>query len=188
MKSFYLVVLGLLCGLLAAGVILVIDSSQRGTPVELPSAPTQAPLVIDVSGAVAQPGVYELPSGSRVEDAIAAAGGLLAEAYAQTLNMAAPLSDGSKVLVPYIEKESPVSAADGQSDSDPLIGAGNLININSASLETLTKLPGIGEVKAQAIIDYRTQHGPFTSLEAILNVSGIGSATYENIKDLITIY
>lgn len=188
MKSFYLVLAGLLCGLLAAGVILVIESPHRGDPVELPSAPTPAPLVVDVSGAVAQPGVYELPLGSRVEDAIAAAGGLLPEAYAQTLNMAAPLSDGSKVLVPFVEEASS-SPANGQTgDTSSVVEASYPININSAPLETLVALPGIGEVKAQAIIDYRMEHGPFTSPEDIQNVTGIGPATYEKIKDLITIY
>lgn len=187
MKSFYLVIIGLLCGLLAAGIILAVESPHRGDPVELPSAPTQAPLLVDVSGAVAQPGVYELVPNSRVEDAITAAGGLLSEAYAQTLNMAAPLSDGSKVLVPFIEEDAS-PPTDGQTSSGGASQASYPININTASVETLVTLPGIGEVKAQAIIDYRTENGPFTSLEAIQSVTGIGPATFEKIKDLITIY
>lgn len=187
MKSIYLVIFGILFGLLAAGAILLINSPGRGAPLELPPAPTQAPIVVDVSGAVAQPGVYQMPVGSRVEDAIAAAGGLLPEAYAETLNMAAPLSDGSKVLVPIWDEQS-LSPADGQASTGGAAQIGFPVNINTASLESLMTLPGIGEVKAHAIIDYRVQHGPFTSPEDIQNVHGIGPATYENLEDLITIY
>lgn len=182
MKSFYLVLIGLLCGLLAAGVILLIQSPGRGNPIELPPAPTQAPILVDVRGAVAQPGVYPLPADSRVEDAIAAAGGLLPEAQAQSLNLAAPLMDGSKVLVPAAPSPEDLANGAGQTaDSFP-------VNINTASLEGLMTLPGIGETKAQAIIDYRNTYGPFTLPEEIQNVPGIGPATYENLQDLITIY
>lgn len=187
MKPIYLVIFGILVGLLAAGAILLINSPGRGTPLELPPAPTQAPIVVDVSGAVAHPGVYQMPVGSRVEDAIEAAGGLLPEAYAETLNMAAPLTDGSKVLVP-IWNEQPSSTGGGQTSAGNTVQAGLPVNINTASLESLMSLPGIGEVKAQAIIDYRTEHGPFTAPEDIQNVHGIGPSTYENLKDLITIY
>ena len=187
MKSVYLVIFGILCGLLAAGAILLINSPGRGTPLELPPAPTQAPLIVDVSGAVAQPGVYQLPVGSRVEDAIVAAGGLLPEAFAESMNMAATLVDGSKVLVP-IRSEQTTSSGDGQTGTGSGSQANLPVNINTASLETLMTLPGIGEVKAQAIIDYRMEHGPFSAPEEIQNVHGIGPATYENLKDLITIY
>lgn len=187
MKSIYLVIFGILCGLLAAGAILLINSPGRGTPLELPPAPTQAPIVVDVSGAVAQPGVYQLSIGSRVEDAIAAAGGLLPEAFAEALNMAAPLADGSKVLVP-MQSEQVSAPSDGQTTTGSAPQVNLPVNINTASLEILMSLPGIGEVKAQAIIDYRTEHGPFTAPEEIQNVHGIGPATYENLKDLITIY
>jgi competence protein ComEA len=187
MKSIYLVIFGILFGLLAAGVILLINGPGRGAPLELPPAPTQAPIIVDVSGAVANPGVYQMPVGSRVEDAIKEAGGLLPDAYAETLNMAAPLSDGSKVLVPILNEQS-TSPVDGQTSTGSSAYPSLQVNINTATLESLMTLPGIGEVKAQAIIDYRTEHGPFSAPEEIQNVHGIGPATYENLKDLITIY
>jgi competence protein ComEA len=189
MKSWQLVIVGLLFGLLAAGLILLISSPVRGTPLTLPPAPTQAPIMVDVSGAVAQPGIYSLPSGCRVKDAIEAAGGLLPEAFTASLNMAAPLSDGNKVLVPVQKPASEVPAAGGESPATASSSQTIFpVNINTAPKQDLMELPGIGETKAQAIIDYRSQNGPFTSVEEIQNVSGIGPATFEKLKDLITIY
>jgi len=188
MKSWQLIVVGLLCGLLAAGVILLISSPRRGQPIVLPPAPTQAPIAVDVSGAVKSPGVYFLEIGSRVEDAIEAAGGFLPEAFTESINLAAPLSDGSKVLVPIYPGNTPPDQI-GQENQDSVEDTTSFpININTANKETLMLLPGIGEIKAQAIIDYRTQNGPFTELEQIQEVSGIGPVTFENLKDLITIY
>jgi competence protein ComEA len=191
MKAWQLVLFGVLFGLLAAGLILLISSPVRGTPLELPPPPTPAPIVVDVSGAVAQPGTYQLPAASRVEDAIEAAGGVEANAFTASLNLAAPLADGSKVLVPEMPAagESPAANNAAASSSAASDSQTNYpININTATKEVLMELPGIGEVKAQSIIDYRTQNGPFTTIEEIQNVSGIGPATFENLKDLITIY
>jgi competence protein ComEA len=189
LKSWQLVLFGLLCALLAAGGITLINKPGRGAPIELPDAPEQDKITVDVSGAVSNPGVYQLPFGSRVEDAIKAAGGLLPESYTESLNLAAVLIDGTKVLVPYQQPTAlPPEPGDVQPDKTPTPEVVYPININSAPLETLIALPGIGEVKAQAIIDYRNQHGPFTSPEQIMKVSGIGPGTYESIKDLITVY
>lgn len=186
MKAWQLVGVGLLCGLLAAGVIVLVSQPPRGHPVTLPEAPDVAGIRVDVSGAVANPGVYTLPPGSRVEDAVAAAGGVLADGLAEALNMAAPLSDGSKVLVPLKGAAVPLVVDDGSSITESQITFP--ININTANQDALMALPGIGETKAQAIIDYRTQHGPFTAPEDLMKVSGIGPATYDKLKDLITIY
>ena len=189
MKSWQLVIFGVICGLLAAGLILLLSSPVRGNPLTLPPAPTQAPIVVDVSGAVAQPGTYSLPAPCRVRDAIEAAGGLLPEAFTASLNLAAPLSDGSKVLVPVQQGSADLPDTGGE---NPVTASSNQtifpININTAPQQDLMELPGIGEIKAQAIIDYRNQNGPFTSIEEIQNVSGIGPATFEKLKDLITIY
>lgn len=189
LKSWQLVLFGLLCALLAVGGITLINKPGRGAPIDLPDAPEQGQITVDVSGAVTNPGVYQLPFGSRVEDAIEAAGGLLPEAYPESLNLAAALLDGTKVLVPFQQPTSPpVEPGEVQPGKTPTPEVTYPININSAPLETLMALPGIGEVKAQAIIDYRNQHGPFTSPEQIMKVSGIGPGTYESIQDLITIY
>lgn len=192
MKAWQLVLFGPVGGLLAAGLILLVSSPTRGIPLELPPAPTQAPIVVDVSGAVAQPGIYSLAPSSRVEDAINAAGGLLPEAFTSSLNLAAPLSDGSKVLVPEMPSAEEIAASSGDANASAAAAPQSQtvfpININTAAKEALMELPGIGEVKAQSIIDYRTQNGPFTSIEEIQNVSGIGEATFEKLKELITIY
>lgn len=186
MKPWHYLSFGLLGGLLAAGIILLVSSPVRGEPIQLPPAPTPAPITVDVSGAVAQPGVYHLPVGSRVEDAIGAAGGLLENAYAETINLAMPLNDGTKVLIPAIPEQETVS--DKVTNPNPAPSVSTLININTASSDQLQELPGIGESKAQAIIDYRESYGPFSAIEQVMNVSGIGPATFERLKDLITIY
>ena len=190
MKTWHYLAFGLLGGLLAAGVILLVASPPRGDPITLPPAPTPAPLVVDVSGAVQHPGVYHLPLGSRVQEAIEAAGGFTDNAYASSLNLAMPLSDGTKVFVPAIP---PTSAAQDGSASDNIqlsdqSAVPTLININTAGLDQLCSLPGIGETKAAAIINYRESYGPFTTIEQLMNVSGIGPSTFENLKDLITVY
>ena len=187
MKSWHLVIIGLLCGLLAAGIILLINSPSRGKPVKLPPAPEQAQIAVDVGGAVNNPGVSFLDYGSRVEDAIHAAGGFSTDAFNESLNMAALLSDGSKVLVP--KKEEPSSGLETVQNSIPEEEQTSFpININTAPQEVLMELPGIGEIKAQAIIDFRNQNGPFTTPEQIMDVKGIGPATFEKLKDLIIIY
>lgn len=186
------IIIGVLCGLVAAGAILLASRPSRGSAVQLPEAPPAAGIMVDVSGAVVQPGVFELPPGSRVADAIAAAGGLQPEAFSESLNLAAPLADGTKVLVPLRPEESALEAdtasANASTSNTTNYGAGFPININTASLNTLTALPGIGETKAQAIIDYRTEHGPFTNIEQLMDVSGIGQATFDKLKNLVTIY
>jgi competence protein ComEA len=128
--------------------------------------------------------VYELPEGSRVQDAVTAAGGLLAEADATGINLAARLEDGQQINIPGGGGvPAPPAVFIGNAPTD---GPVELININTAGLEELDALPGIGPTTAQKIIDYRTEHGDFQTIEDILNVSGIGPATFDNIKDLIT--
>lgn len=154
--------------------------------------PTPLPLVVHVSGAVTQPGVYSMPIGSRVKDAIEAAGGLLPDANIQSLNLAAPLQDGELIWIPTIIKTNPTTSEPDKTPGDDrsLIVTPTptgLININTATLEELDTLPGIGPFKAQGIIDYRNDHGPFNSIEAIQDVDGIGPVTYEGLKELITV-
>lgn len=129
-------------------------------------------ITVHVAGAVRTPGVYTLSDGSRVQDAIAAAGGASAEAEIHRLNLAALLSDGQKIYVP---------AQDNNERSGP-----GLVNINTAGLKELETLPNIGPARAQKIIEYRELHGPFSSLEEITKVDTIGPKIFESIKDLIT--
>jgi competence protein ComEA len=139
---------------------------------------------VDVAGWVRHPGVYEFQDGERVVDAIEAAGGARGGALLSSLNLAAPLVDGSQILVP---KQGPAGtpAAAGATGSGSAPGA--LINVNTASATDLEALPGVGEVIAQAIVDYRTENGPFTSVDQLLDVSGIGDATLADIRDLVTV-
>ena len=176
--------LGILIGLVAAGLLLLIASPPRGEVIRLSPPPTALPLVVDVRGAVSQPGVYELPLGSRLQDALQAAGGALPGADLGGLNLAAPLDDGAAIRVPLQgEAQSPPSRSGSVTIPE---APGGLININTASQEELESLPGIGPVLAQQVIEYREANGPFPSIEAIENVPGIGPGIFQKIKDLIT--
>lgn len=184
-KNLWGIAFGVLVGLLATGLILFASRAPGGEPVELLPPPTPLPLLVHVSGAVAAPGVYSLPPGSRVRDAVDAAGGILTDADETQVNLAAFLEDGQKVHIPAQAAESE-ALPDTRSEGEvPL--AGSLVNLNTASQVELESLPGIGPCLAQAIIAYREANGPFTSLEGIQAVEGIGPATYEEIKDLITL-
>ena len=149
-------------------------------------------VVVDVDGAVASPSVVELPAGSRVADAIEAAGGLTAEADVSGINRAAVLSDGEKIYIPEEGEDASTSTSSGSSTSSSSAtssstASSGLVNINTADAEELDTLPGIGEVLAQAIIDDREANGAFTSIEDIMRVSGIGEAKFANIQDLICV-
>ncbi|MGH2635575.1 MAG: helix-hairpin-helix domain-containing protein [Actinomycetota bacterium] len=155
--------------------------AQPAAPGSSPSA-SATPIFVDVAGWVRRPGVYEFTSGARVIDAIEAAGGARPGAQLQALNLAAPLTDGSQILVPE-EGAVPVAGATGPGTTSSDV----LVNVNTATNAELETLPGIGEVIAQAIVDHRTDHGPFTSVDQLLDVSGIGDATLENIRELVTV-
>ena len=146
--------------------------------------PTEKPVIVHITGAVPRPGVYALPQGARIQDAISAAGGFLAEAEKSTINLAALLEDGEKLDVPYMEGASPVLTT---LEPEVVTTTTELIDINTASGPELEELPGIGPTTAQKIIEYREQNGPFLAIEDIINVSGIGPGTFERIKDLITV-
>lgn len=155
-----------------------------------------APVVVHVAGAVLTPGVYELDSGSRVNDAVTAAGGLRSDADTSAINLAAPASDGSQVYIPVQGEAAPSSAggaevANGSAGTFP--GAdrgadvGGLVNINTASVEELQTLPKVGPVLAASIISWREQYGGFSSVDELDQVSGIGPATLEALRPLVTV-
>jgi competence protein ComEA len=152
-------------------------------PVAASASPSpEVVILVDVAGWVRRPGVYEFEEGARVIDAIDAAGGARSGALLESLNLAAPLADGIQILVPR-QGETVAPPASGGS----VAGVGGLINVNTAAATELEELPGVGEVIGQAIVDYRTENGPFTSVDQLLDVSGIGDATLENIRDLVTV-
>lgn len=173
-----------LLGMLAAGAMFLLSSKPRGEPVQLKPPPTPEPLQVHVTGEVQAPGVYPLPPGSIVEDAIEIAGGALSEADLSVINLAAPLLDGQQVFVPASrDLERPLGSNSARPGADPL----SVIHVNTATAAELQLLPGIGPVLAQKIVEYRQNHGPFARAEDLLNVSGIGPSTLEAIQDLIRV-
>ncbi len=158
---------------------LVITLQPR--PTDEPATPTPATINVYVSGAVDNPDVYTLPLNSIVKDAVVAAGGATDEADLDRINLASRLSDQMQVYVPRKGEAAPPPS----NGSTP--AAAEMININTASVEELDKLSGIGPSLAKAIIDYRTTNGPFKKIEDINEVKGIGDALYAKIKDQITV-
>ena len=198
MKNALYVLLGVMAGFVLAGVLIFVSRAPQGEPIVLQPAPTKAPLAVHVIGAVPRPGLYEFAKGARVQDAIDAAGGMLAEANADTLNLAALLEDGQQLVIPYKNGSGPSASATSDSGTVNLpstsatdvptntAATGDLVNINTATLQELEALPGIGPTLAQRIIDYRDQNG-FSAIEDIMNVSGIGQSIFDEIKNLITV-
>jgi len=185
-KSWWQLAIGILGGLLGAAILLLFNSQPRGEAVSILPPPSPAPIRVHVTGAVSNPDVYSLPPGSRVEDAVNAAGGVLPNAYTHTLNLAAQLEDGDKVLVPFIAQDTSENPQEEKDNPAPAIVQFPL-DINTATQEELELLPGIGESKAQAIIEYRETNGPFITIEQSQNVPGIGTGIFEEIKDLIMV-
>jgi len=161
------------------------------------SASSAAPttLEVHVTGAVRHPGLVTVPAGARVADAVAAAGGLRRTADQSSVNLARPLVDGEQVVVGRrgghgATDSSAVPAsgtgADG-TDAGGVAAAGAPVDLNTASADVLDTLPGIGPALAGRIIDWREQNGGFTALEQLMDVSGIGEATYGRLHDLVTL-
>ena len=153
------------------------------TEVPASTAPRAAAVVVHVAGAVAHPGVLELPAGSRVVDAVDGAGGLTPEADGLRLNLAALVGDGERVYVPAVGEPDPPSPAGG-APSGSAAPAGP-ININSADAAALETLPGVGPATAAAIVEHRERIGRFSSVDQLLDVRGIGEAKLEAMRDLV---
>lgn len=138
-------------------------------------------LVVHVVGAVRRPGLYRLRDGARIADALRRAGGKTRKANLEAINLAAPLEDGLQVVVPRV---APVPAAsEGTGPGEPTSAQGP-IHLNTASFEQLDSLPGVGPVTAQKILDWRQEHGAFTSLDDLDAIPGIGPARLEQLRDL----
>lgn len=169
---------------LAASAFVVVRSSEPPAP-EIKRLAASVPeehkkLLVHVGGAVNAPGVYELANGSRVRDAIEVAGGTVEGADLDSLNLAAPVSDGEKVMV--AKAGSVTEAQPTESGS-----SGAKVNLNNAGQPELEELPGVGPVTAQRILDYRRKKGRFTSVRQLLEVEGIGQKKFEALKDLVTV-
>ena len=179
------ILIGFLLGAISIGVINLVTAPPRGKPIELNPSPTPSPVRVHVSGAVENPGVYTLPPGAIVQDAINAAGGLSNSATLETINLASPLKDGEQVFV-YSSSEIEQSGRFSSTPSDA-IPSPLQININTADVSDLELLPGIGPSLAQKIIEFRQENGPFETIDDLLDVSGIGPSKLEEIIDHIVV-
>ena len=167
---------------LAGGIALLVRrGAPSGVEVTPPPADALADVTVHLTGAVTSPGVYSLPEGARLQDAVGAAGGLTREADQERVNMATRLRDGERYHIPR-QGEAPTTAPGPVAPP-----ASTLVNLNTASAEQLATLPGIGATRAEAIVAYRQQHGPFQRVDDLLAVSGIGPATLDRLRSLVTV-
>jgi competence protein ComEA len=169
--------------LVAAGKLLLRPARQAVPPplrIAAPAAHASVPrLFVNVVGAVRRPGLYRLKDGARVADAVIRAGGPTRKAQIELLNLAARLADGEQIVVPRRGLAGPMAAAPGGS------AAAGPVHLNSATLEQLDSLPGVGPVTAQKILDYRQQHGAFGSVDELDAIVGIGPARLEQLRGLV---
>lgn len=163
-----------ICAFLFVGVVWWVNRPQQRNP---------ASLFVQIEGAVRHPGVYEVPEGTRLFELLERAGGARDDADLRGLNLVAPLYDGQKITIPASSPSGEVQT--GSFSSPPPLGT-SLVNVNTASQKELESLPGIGEVIAQRIIEYRETHGPFTTVEDLLKVKGIGPKKLEKLRDRVT--
>jgi competence protein ComEA len=170
------IIAGVVVTVAVAGAAWYSSRTPQAPPITLvqSSAQEQRTLTVHVSGAVAAPGLVRLPAGSRVADAIAAAGGALPDAALGSVNLAAPLADAQHVSVPGA---SGAGAPPGETR----------VSVNTASPEDLEALPGVGPVLAQRIVEHRDRHGPYRVLEDLLDVAGIGEAKLAVLRDVVQV-
>jgi competence protein ComEA len=150
-------------------------TSTSASSVIAPPAVTGGPVLVHVVGAVRHPGVYQLADGARTRDAVTAAGGATRKAALDGLNLAAPVADGEQVVVPVRGRARPVAPP----------GKPAVVRLNRADIAALDTLPGIGPATAQRIVAWRDEHGPFATVEGLLDVPGIGEAKLAAMRDLI---
>ncbi|UOW00650.1 ComEA family DNA-binding protein [Agrococcus sp. SCSIO52902] len=170
----------LVLGAVAGGVAqrMVVDA-QPAAIVPAPVATASAELVVDVQGAVAEPGVYRLPAGARVLDAVARAGGTVDGAAPGALNLARAVVDGEQLVVPTAEEQAALASAAPEE--------GGLVSLNRAEQAALETLPRVGPSLATAIVAHRDEHGPFTDVAQLDDVPGIGPALLATLTPLVTL-
>jgi competence protein ComEA len=168
---------------LADRLLLGAGAAQPAQVLPPPAALTtvDARLVVDVVGAVRRPGLYRLPQGTRVADALGRAGGLTRRADRTLVNLAAPLADGEQVIVPARVSGAAAGVSGGSGSAAPV----GPVHLNVATLEQLDALPGVGPVTAQKILDYRQKHGAFGSVDELDAIPGIGPARLDQLRDLV---
>lgn len=196
----YKILIGLsLIGLIIAGFFMINGQSSRQSNVAelaqetVTSSEAESEfLTVDVKGAVKNPGIYQLKKTSRINDAIQKAGGLTTDADSKSINLAQKLTDEAVVYVATMgENAASVSSNTGQSStsgtSEVASQKGNKVNLNTADLSELQTISGIGQKRAQDILDYREANGKFNSVDDLKNVSGVGAKTLEKLKEYVTV-
>ena len=196
LKKQEIFVLGVAVGAIFASVLLVLLRQTQPAPIviqtPLPTwtpSPTEtpAPLSVYVSGEVRYADVYYLPPGSIVRDLVERAGSFTDDAAVDAVNLAEPLVDGMHIYIPSIDEATPPPVIRTSSDAGAEESGGPTVNINTATAAELDTLPGVGPATATKIIEYREANGPFAQIEEIMDVSGIGEAKFEAMKDHIVV-
>jgi competence protein ComEA len=162
--------------LAAAGVLLV--ARRPAPPIRIIEAPTTSEVAVQVDGAVVRPGIYRLTPGARLADALAAAGGVGTDADLGGMNLARRLRDGERITVPRAAAPGPITTPESP---------GAVLDLNSATVEALESLPGVGPVLAGRIVEYRTSHGGFRRLDDLLQVKGVGPKLLEGLRARLVI-
>lgn len=183
-RSIWILVYGVLMGLIFSGLIVFFISPKKSFEIEMLEAATLVPYIVEVDGAVQEPGLFYVDPNARVNDLIEMAGGFTEDANQMNINLAMPVYDGMQILIPT----NKTMRSDSESENYEMANFTDFVNINFADLEELCTLPSIGESKAQSILDYREEHGYFQSIEEIMEVPGIGEGIFGEIENLITIY
>lgn len=183
-----LAVVGLVAAVAVVYALFQALDERSAPPIVIEDAAANLPVVVEVRGEVEAPGVYEVSPGARLQDAIAAAGGLTRDADRSTVNLARRLRDGESIVI--LARPAP-----GSTPTITIAGAGDArepedrrvrININAATAEELEALPEVGDVTAARIIAYREQHGPFRAVDDLIHVQGISDRTIDAFRDLVT--
>lgn len=182
---------GLIIAAIVAAVVAVFAlfrafDERSAPPIVIDDAAVTLPVVVDVRGAVVAPGVYELAPEARMQDALTAAGGLSESADLSTINRARRLRDGEVVIVAALPADGTPASGAAMAEITEATG-GQKINLNTATVSELVALPGIGDVTAQRIVDFRDEHGPFRAVDDLALVQGISARTIEQLRDLVTI-
>ena len=200
MKQWHQITLGVLIGLLASGLILLLSRPQQGKPVLLSPAPTPtqtlppeptaspAPLIVQIGGEIQSPGIYSITVQARLGDLIDLAGGLTAVADMKRVNYAAIIRDGDYFYIPAVDETIPNTARNAPQNSTANSEGINFpLDLNQASQDELESLPGIGPTKAADIVAYRDQFGPFFSIDQLVEVPGIGEAIIDGLREYLVI-
>jgi competence protein ComEA len=185
--------IGLVVAALVAGIAVVYALYQAfdersAPPIVIEDAAATLPVVVEMRGEIEAPGVYELAPGARLQDALAAAGGLTEEADLSTVNLARRLRDGELIVILAlpVPGNTPMLPLPDAGDAAEVEESRARININAATAEELEALPGVGEVIATRIVTYREQNGPFRSVDDLIHVEGIADRAIDDMRELVT--